>query len=133
MVRDYDASIPELRGDREQLIQTVLNIAHNACQALAERITTGDACLTLRTRVTRQITFCKQRYKLALKLHIIDNGPGIPDSIKERIFYPLVSGREGGSGLGLTLAQTFVQQHNGLIEVSSVPGCTNFMILIPLP
>ncbi len=133
VVRDYDASIPELRGDREQLIQAVLNIAHNACHALAERMTTGDACLTLRTRVTRQITFCKQRYKLALKLHIIDNGPGIPDSIKERIFYPLVSGREGGSGLGLTLAQTFVQQHNGLIEVNSIPGCTNFMILIPLP
>ena len=133
VVRDYDTSIPEFRGDREQLIQTVLNIAHNACQALAERIAAGDAVLTFRTRVTRQITFGKQRYRLALELHVIDNGPGVPDSIKDRIFYPLVSGREGGSGLGLTLAQTFVQQHHGLIEVDSVPGRTDFKILIPLP
>lgn len=133
VVRDYDTSIPEFRGDHEQLIQTVLNIAHNACQALSERIAAGDALLTFRTRVTRQITFGKQRYRLALELHVIDNGPGVPDSIKDRIFYPLVSGREGGSGLGLTLAQTFVQQHHGLIEVDSVPGRTDFKILIPLP
>ncbi len=133
VIRDYDVSIPEFRGDREQLIQTVLNIAHNACQALAERMAQGDANLTFRTRVLRQITFGKQRYRLALELHVIDNGPGVPDSIKDRIFYPLVSGREGGSGLGLTLAQTFVQQHHGLIEVDSVPGRTDFKILIPLP
>jgi len=133
VVRDFDTSIPEFRGDREQLIQTVLNIAHNACQALTERIANGDATLTFRTRVIRQITFGKQRYRLALELHVIDNGPGVPDSIKDRIFYPLVSGREGGSGLGLTLAQTFVQQHHGLIEVDSVPGRTDFKILIPLP
>lgn len=133
VVRDYDISIPEFRGDREQLIQTVLNIAHNACQALAEQIAEGDARLTFRTRIVRQITFGKQRYRLALELHVIDNGPGVPDSIKDRIFYPLVSGREGGSGLGLTLAQTFVQQHHGLIECDSVPGHTDFKILIPLP
>jgi two-component system nitrogen regulation sensor histidine kinase GlnL len=133
VVRDYDISIPEFRGDREQLIQTVLNIAHNACQSLIGRIGQGDANLTFRTRVARQITFGKTRYRLALELHVIDNGPGVPDSIKERIFYPLVSGREGGSGLGLTLAQTFIQQHHGQIEVDSVPGHTDFKILIPLP
>jgi two-component system nitrogen regulation sensor histidine kinase GlnL len=133
VIRDYDTSIPEFRGDREQLIQTVLNIAHNACQALAERIASADAELTFRSRVARQVTFGKQRYRLALELHVIDNGPGVPDSIRDRIFYPLVSGREGGSGLGLTLAQTFVQQHHGLIEVDSVPGRTDFKILIPLP
>lgn len=133
VVRDYDTSIPEFRGDREQLIQAVLNIAHNACQALADRIAGGDARLTFRTRIARQTTFGKQRYRLALELHVIDNGPGVPDSIKDRIFYPLVSGREGGSGLGLTLAQTFVQQHHGLIECDSEPGQTDFKILIPLP
>jgi two-component system nitrogen regulation sensor histidine kinase GlnL len=133
VVRDYDTSIPEFRGDREHMIQTVLNIAHNAAQALCEHIQEGTALLTFRTRVTRQVTFAKQRYRLALELHVIDNGPGVPDSIKDRIFYPLVSGREGGSGLGLTLAQTFVQQHHGLIEVDSVPGRTDFKILIPLP
>jgi two-component system nitrogen regulation sensor histidine kinase GlnL len=87
----------------------------------------------LRTRVARQVTIGKQRYRLALELHVEDNGPGIPDSLKERIFYPLVSGREGGSGLGLTLAQTFVQQHQGTIECDSEPGRTVFKILIPLP
>jgi two-component system, NtrC family, nitrogen regulation sensor histidine kinase GlnL len=133
VVRDYDTSIPEFRGDREQLIQAVLNIAHNAAQALAERVADQTAELTLRTRVGRQVTFGKQRYKLALELHVIDNGPGIPEAIKDRIFYPLVSGRDGGSGLGLTLAQTFVQQHHGLIECSSEPGRTDFKISIPLP
>ena len=133
VVRDYDTSIPEFRGDREQLIQAVLNLTHNAAQVLGERIAAGDAEIIFRTRVLRQVTFGKQRYRLALELHVIDNGPGVPDSIKDRIFYPLVSGREGGSGLGLTLAQTFVQQHHGLIECDSVPGRTDFKLLIPLP
>jgi two-component system nitrogen regulation sensor histidine kinase GlnL len=133
VVRDYDTSIPEFRGDRAQLIQALLNIVQNAAQALADRIGAGDAVITLRTRVARQVTFGRQRYRLALELHVIDNGPGVPDGIKERIFYPLVSGRDGGSGLGLTLAQTFVQRHHGLIECESVPGRTDFRILIPLP
>jgi two-component system nitrogen regulation sensor histidine kinase GlnL len=133
VIRDYDTSIPEFRGDREQLIQAVLNIAHNAALALTDRVTEGDAQLTFKTRITRQVTFGKQRYRLALELHVIDNGPGVPDSIKDRIFFPLISGREGGSGLGLTLAQTFVQQHHGMIECESVPGRTDFKILIPLP
>ncbi|MDR3451488.1 MAG: nitrogen regulation protein NR(II) [Rhodoferax sp.] len=133
VVRDYDTSIPEFRGDREQLIQALLNIVHNAAQALSERIKAGDAQIVFRSRIARQVTFGKQRYRLALELHVIDNGPGVPDSIKDRIFFPLVSGREGGSGLGLTLAQTFVQQHHGLIECDSVPGRTDFKMLIPLP
>ncbi|MBU6260094.1 MAG: PAS domain-containing sensor histidine kinase [Burkholderiales bacterium] len=131
--RDYDTSLPEFRGDSEQLIQAVLNIAHNATYALAERIAGGDAELVLRTRVARQATFGRQRFRLALELHIEDNGPGVPEDIRDRIFHPLVSGREGGSGLGLTLAQTFVQQHQGTIECDSVPGRTVFKILIPLP
>ncbi|HEX5285488.1 MAG TPA: nitrogen regulation protein NR(II), partial [Polaromonas sp.] len=133
VVRDYDISIPDFRGDREQLIQAVLNIVHNAAQALVERMAEGDAQITFKTRIARQVTFGKQRYRLALELHVVDNGPGVPDSLKDRIFYPLVSGREGGSGLGLTLAQTFVQQHHGLIECESRPGHTDFKLLIPLP
>jgi len=133
VARDYDISIPDFRGDREQLIQALLNIVHNAAQALAERMaTSGDARIVLSTRVARQVTVGKQRYRLALELHVIDNGPGVPDSIKDHVFQPLVSGRDGGSGLGLTLAQTFVQQHHGLIELDSVPGRTDFRILIPL-
>jgi two-component system nitrogen regulation sensor histidine kinase GlnL len=83
--------------------------------------------------VARQITVARQRYKLALVLHIVDNGPGVPAELKDRIFFPLISGREGGSGLGLTLAQTFVQQHQGTIECDSQPGKTEFRITIPLP
>ena len=131
--RDYDTSIPEFRGDREQLIQAVLNIVRNATEAMVEKIATGRAKLALRTRIARQVTIGKQRFRLALELHIQDNGPGVPESIRDRIFHPLVSGRDGGSGLGLTLAQTFVQQHQGTIECDSVPGRTDFKILIPLP
>ena len=131
--RDYDISIPEFRGDREQLIQAVLNIVLNAAQALAERRAAGDAVIWLRTRIARQVTVGKTRWRLALELHIEDNGPGVPESIRDRVFYPLVSGRDGGSGLGLTLAQTFVQQHQGTIECDSVPGRTLFKITIPLP
>jgi len=131
--RDFDVSIPEFRGDREQLIQATLNIVHNAAQALAERRAAGDAQITFKTRIARQVIFNKQWYRLALELHVIDNGPGVPDAIKDRIFYQLVSGRDGGTGLGLTLAQTFVQQHHGVIECDSVPGRTDFKILIPLP
>jgi two-component system, NtrC family, nitrogen regulation sensor histidine kinase GlnL len=131
--RDFDVSIPEFRGDREQLIQATLNIAHNAAQALAERRAAGDAQLIFRTRIARQVILNKQWYRLALELHVVDNGPGVPDAIKDRIFYPLVSGRDGGTGLGLTLAQSFVQQHRGVIECDSVPGRTDFKIVIPLP
>ena len=133
VVRDYDTSIPDFRGAREQLLQAVLNVARNACEALVARIAQGDAELVFRTRVARQVTFGKQRYRLALELHVIDNGPGVPEAIRDRIFFPLVSGREGGSGLGLTLAQTFIQQHHGLIECDSAPGRTDFKVLIPLP
>jgi len=132
--RDYDTSLPDLVGDREQLIQAVLNIARNAAQAIMNR-PDGEAAagqITLRTRVARQVTLAKRRFPLALELQVIDNGPGIPDDIQERMFYPLVSGREGGNGLGLTLAQSFVLQHQGTIECLSRPGYTCFTIRMPL-
>lgn len=125
--RDYDTSLPDITGDREQLIQAILNIARNAAQALDGR---GE--IVFRTRALRQVTLAKRRYRLALELQVIDNGPGIPDDIREQIFYPLVSGREGGSGLGLTLAQSFIQQHHGTIEAESRPGRTCFTVILPL-
>lgn len=130
--RDYDISLPDFPGDKEQLIQALLNIAHNAAQALQERMAVGDAQIILRTRVARNITVVRERTRLALDLHVIDNGPGIPEALRERIFFPLVSGRPGGSGLGLSLAQTFVQQHRGVIECTSRPGLTDFRLLLPL-
>jgi two-component system nitrogen regulation sensor histidine kinase GlnL len=125
--RDYDASLPDLHGDKEQLIQAVLNIVRNAAQAL-----NGKGTIDIRTRAARQVTLAKQRYKLALELQVVDNGPGIPEELRERIFYPLVSGRDGGTGLGLTLSQTFVQHHHGTIECDSEPGRTCFTIMLPL-
>jgi two-component system nitrogen regulation sensor histidine kinase GlnL len=123
--RDYDPSIPDLQADREQLIQAVLNIARNAAQVGAKRV-------EFRTRAIRQPTILRQRYRLALDLQVVDNGPGVPDEIRDRIFNPLVSGRQGGTGLGLSLAQTFVQYHQGVIEFDSRPGRTLFRILLPL-
>jgi two-component system nitrogen regulation sensor histidine kinase GlnL len=131
IIRNYDTSLPDIMGDREQLIQATLNIVHNAAQALSEEISLGVAQIELKTRVARSVTIAKHRYKLAMDLHVIDNGPGIPAEMIERIFFPLVSGREGGSGLGLTLAQTFVQQHQGFIACESRPGRTDFHIQIP--
>ncbi len=131
--RDFDTSLPEFRGDREHLIQAVLNVTRNAAQALGARIEAGDARILLRTRAARQVTISRERFRLALELHIEDNGPGVPESIRERMFQPLVSGRADGTGLGLTLAQTFVEQHLGMIECESTPGRTVFKILLPLP
>ncbi|TAL52278.1 nitrogen regulation protein NR(II) [Pandoraea sp.] len=130
--RDYDVSLPDLRGDKEQLIQALLNIVRNAAEALREQIERGQGRIVLRTRVARKVTLAKRLHKLALELHVIDNGPGIPEEIRDRIFFPLVSGREGGSGLGLTLAQSFVQRHEGSIECESRPGRTDFRIMLPL-
>ena len=125
--RDYDTSLPQIMGDREQLIQAILNIARNAAQAMG-----GHGEIILRTRIARQKTFAKRRHKLALELQVVDNGPGIPEAIRHTLFYPLVSGRDGGSGLGLSIAQTFVEQHQGMIEVESAPGRTCFSILLPV-
>jgi len=131
--RDYDVSLPDFQGDPAQLIQAVLNIARNAAQAIAENTPAGgDGEIVLRTRVARQVTLARRQYRLALELQVIDNGPGVPAGIRDRIFFPLVSGREGGSGLGLTLAQTFVQHHQGAIECQSQPGRTCFRIVLPL-
>ena len=125
--RDYDTSLPELVGDREQLIQAVLNIARNAAQAM-----NGEGEIVLKTRSLRQVTLAKKRYRLAMEIKVVDNGPGIPDAIRERMFYPLVSGREGGSGLGLTIAQNFIQHHHGTIDCSSRPGNTVFTLRLPV-
>jgi len=125
--RDYDVSLPLLHGDKEQLIQAVLNVVRNAAQALQ-----GHGKIRLRTRVVRQITLARRRYRHAVAVEITDNGPGIPEALRERVFHPLVSGREDGSGLGLTLAQTFVNQHHGMISFESRPGETTFTILLPI-
>jgi two-component system nitrogen regulation sensor histidine kinase GlnL len=126
--RDYDISLPALIGDKEQLIQVMLNIVRNAAQAMQ-----GSGLIVLRTRIARQVTLIKRRHRMAVMVQIIDNGPGIPAELQDKVFYPLVSGRADGHGLGLTLAQDFVSQHHGTIEFDSEPGRTCFTVLLPLP
>ncbi|HEY9101483.1 nitrogen regulation protein NR(II) [Chitinimonas sp.] len=125
--RDYDTSVPDLYGDKEQLIQAVLNIVRNAAQAMH-----GAGQIVLKTRVARQVTLNRRRFPLGLTLEIIDNGPGIPEHIRDTIFYPLVSARPGGTGIGLHLAHTFIQQHNGTIDFETAPGRTCFTLTLPL-
>lgn len=125
--RDYDPSIPDLTADQDHLIQAFLNLARNACAAA------GIAgFIELRTRVLRQFTIGNQRHRLVLRVEVLDNGPGIPEELKDHIFFPMVSGQKGGTGLGLPIAQELISQHGGLIECESRPGETRFFVYLPL-
>ena len=127
---DFDVSLPDVQCDAEQITQVILNIARNACQS---SVSAASPQVSIRTRVARQVVLAKRNHRMALEIAIIDNGSGIPFEIRDRIFYPLFTTRtEGtGSGLGLSIAQTFVAQHFGAIEVDSEPGHTTFRVLIP--
>ena len=127
---DFDISLPEFDADPEQILQAALNVVRNAAQALAG--TTADPRIVVSTRVARNAMLGKKFHKLAVAIAVEDNGPGVPEALREKIFFPLVSGREGGSGLGLTIAQTYVAQHGGTIECESTPGRTVFTITLPL-
>lgn len=127
IVCDYDPSIPEFLGDKNQLIQAFLNIVRNAVQAIL-----GKGMVSLRTRIGRHVTIEKQRYKLVLRCEIIDNGIGIEPEMLNKIFYPMVTGRAEGTGLGLSIAQALISRHHGIIECSSEKGRTVFAITLPL-
>ena len=129
---DYDLSLPSLIADKNQLIQAMLNIVRNAYQVLTETPNQQQPTITLRTRVKRQVFLGGKRFRLAIQADIEDNGPGIDPKLLESIFYPMVSSRPRGNGLGLSIAQTIINQHNGLIECESVPGLTRFSITLPL-
>ncbi len=130
--RDYDPSLPEFPGDKEQLIQAVLNIARNAMEAAADNPSTDVPCITFRTRALRQFTIGHRRHRLVCRLDVIDNGPGIPPDLLQNIFYPMISGRANGTGLGLSITQSIIGQHHGLVECESSPGLTDFIIFLPL-
>jgi two-component system nitrogen regulation sensor histidine kinase GlnL len=125
--RDYDPSIPELTGDCDQLIQAVLNIVRNAIRVLGDQGT-----VTLRTRIQRNMTIGIGRHRLTAQIDIIDDGPGIPPEIADTLFFPMVTKGTGGMGLGLSIAQSLINQHKGLIECNSRPGETVFTIYLPL-
>ncbi len=134
IIRDYDPSIPDICGDKEQLIQALLNIVRNAMQALQENppIEGVRPSITLRSRIQRHFTVGTLYHPLVCRLEVEDNGPGISDKLIEEIFYPMISGRAEGTGLGLAISQQLINQHQGLIECESAPGSTCFSIYIPM-
>ncbi|HVY81020.1 MAG TPA: nitrogen regulation protein NR(II) [Steroidobacteraceae bacterium] len=125
--RDYDPSLPNALLDRNQIIQALLNVARNAMQALGER-----GRIVLRTRALSNVSIGSARHKLVASLQVEDNGPGVPPELRSNLFYPLVTGRANGTGLGLAVAQDLVTRHGGLIEFESEPGRTIFTLLLPL-
>ncbi|WP_340620114.1 nitrogen regulation protein NR(II) [Xenorhabdus siamensis] len=128
LIKDYDPSLPELSHYPDQIEQVLLNITRNALQALGSQ----GGIITLRTRTAFQITLHGERYRLAARIDIEDNGPGIPPGIQDTLFYPMVSGHEGGTGLGLSIARSLIDQHAGKIEFTSWPGHTEFSIYLPI-
>jgi len=126
--RDYDPSLPTLFADRDQLVQAFLNLLRNAVQALNGK----GGNITLRTRALRQHTIGNELHRLALRIDVQDDGPGVPPELADSIFFPMVSGRAEGSGLGLPIAQSLVQRQGGVIEFSSIPGQTVFTVLLPV-
>lgn len=128
MIRDYDPSLPPLIADRDQLLQAFLNVVRNACQALPG---TPHPTISIRTRIARQVTVGRYRHRSAIRIDIEDNGPGVNPELAERIFFPMISGRPEGTGLGLALTQTIITDHSGIIECTSRPGQTLFTIQLP--
>jgi two-component system nitrogen regulation sensor histidine kinase GlnL len=125
--RDYDPSVPEGRFDRNQLVQALLNLSRNAMQAVGE-----SGRIILRSRALTQTHIGIVRHRLAVRIDIIDNGPGVPEEIRGTLFYPLVTARANGTGLGLAVAQELINRNGGIIEFQSEPGNTVFSITLPL-
>ena len=125
--RDYDPSIPNLWVDENKIQQTVLNITYNAAQAI-----NWEGTVRFKTRVKRRVTIHGQQFPLVTVIKIIDDGPGIPDDIRDTIFYPMVTSKQNGTGLGLSIAQRLVEHHKGKIELDSWPGHTEFSIYLPI-
>jgi len=124
--RDYDPSLPRLRLDRNHFIQALLNLGRNAIQAVG-----GRGRIVLRTRALTNASIGSRRYRVVASIQVEDDGPGVPAQIKDTVFYPLITGRQGGTGLGLAVAQDLIGRHDGLIEFDSRPGRTVFTILLP--
>ena len=130
ITHDYDPSLPEIQADEEQLTQAIINIVRNSAQALSEAATT-DPVILFSTRAIRKHDPETGLVTSAIQLRIKDNGPGIPEDIKDRMFFPMVSGRAQGSGIGLSITQTIISRHHGWIEVNSRPGQTTVDVILP--
>lgn len=126
-VKDYDPSIPYVYTNKEQIIQALINLMRNSVQAL-----NYDGNITLKTRTESSYTIGNRKYQLVAKIDVIDNGPGIPEDKLKEIFYPMVTTKNEGTGLGLTIAQSIIMQNSGLIECSSKHRETIFSIVLPM-
>jgi two-component system nitrogen regulation sensor histidine kinase GlnL len=129
--RDYDPSVPDLYADEDRLIQATLNMMRNAVQVFVETQTVNPT-ITLRTRIVRLFTIGNTLHRLVAQIDIIDNGPGIPEDMQDKVFLPMITGRADGTGLGLAITQNIITQHRGMIECDSEPGETCFSIFLPL-
>ena len=129
---DYDPSIPDIQADRDLLVQAILNIVRNAVHSVSNNSSEKNGSVTLKTRVLRQYTLGDVMHRLVVEISVTDNGPGIQDNLKSQIFFPMVSGSEEGTGLGLPISQNLINLHDGLIEFDSVPGHTQFRVMLPL-
>jgi two-component system nitrogen regulation sensor histidine kinase GlnL len=123
--RDYDPSLPTFRGDADRLQQLVLNLMLNAVQANAKSI-------LVRTRAEHAVLLGSQPVRLALRLDVIDDGDGVPETMRDSLFLPLVSGRPAGTGLGLALAQEIAHEHGGQLAYAVHAGNTTFTLTLPL-
>lgn len=125
--RDYDPGLPLIDLDRDQIVQAILNLMRNAIAAL-----NGQGTITLRSRAVMNFTIGETRHRVIASIEIEDDGPGIPIELQDSIFYPLVTSRPDGTGLGLPAAQELLSRHGGMIEFESRLGRTVFIMRIPL-
>ena len=125
---DYDPSIPELHADRDHLIQAFLNVVRNSCQA----VDSISGKIMIKTRIRRKYTILEKTHRLVVEVQVVDNGPGVPKELGKNIFFPLISGKSSGSGLGLPIAQSLVRRHGGIIDFNCSFGETVFSVWLPL-
>jgi signal transduction histidine kinase len=106
--REFEAALPTVQADRDQLTQVIVNLLTNAEQAMPS----GGLCtVRLRRGPGREVV-----------LEVEDRGPGIPEADRQRIFEPYFTTKAGGSGLGLAIVQRIVTEHGGRIEVGGKTG-----------
>jgi two-component system nitrogen regulation sensor histidine kinase GlnL len=127
LIRDYDPSLPDSLLARDELIQALLNVMRNAVQAVG-----AAGKVTLRTRFHSNVMINTRRHRAACCVQVEDDGPGVPDELRQTLFLPLVSSKSDGTGLGLSVAQDMLSRQHGIIEFNSVPGRTVFSLLLPL-